>query len=303
MSSPPTGAARKRGAAASATTPRSTLGAPSAGLEPTPEPHRAYLDDPPSRPSRSTLGAPRRGRELRDERFRREVFDLFEGARSLLSRWSLARFLREWKSRDRTKRAPAEVITIPTDATVGDALSLLARENILSAPVVDADRLRVRARRRDARRPHPDPPGTSVRLRPPVHRDAPTVHIRRASAPPRTPSRSSSGSRTSATSSATSSSTSTPSSPRRRSPPTPSPPPRTPPSAPKPRGRRPPRPRRRPRRRNQSRNPPPPPPPPPPHSTLSRRRRGGAGSRRRRAKRSKRPARRFARKPSARRAL
>ena len=165
MSSPPTGAARKRGAAASATTPRSTLGAPSAGLEPTPEPHRAYLDDPPSRPSRSTLGAPRRGRDLRDERFRREVFDLFEGARSLLSRWSLARFLREWKSRDRTKRAPAEVITIPTDATVGDALSLLARENILSAPVVDADRLRVRARRRDARRPPPDPP-PNVRLPP-----------------------------------------------------------------------------------------------------------------------------------------
>ena len=274
MSSPPTGAARKRGAAASATTPRSTLGAPSAGLEPTPEPHRAYVDDPPSRPSRSTLGAPRRGRDLRDERFRREVFDLFEGARSLLSRWSLARFLREWKSRDRTKRAPAEVITIPTDATVGDALSLLARENILSAPVVDADRLRVRARRRDARRPHPDPPPN---VRPPpiprkkkntVHRDLPPVHIRRASAPPRTPSRSSSGSRTSATSSATSSPTSTPSSPRRRSPPTPSPPPRTPPSAPKPRGR------------NQSRNPPPPPPPPPPLTPSSRRRRGGSGSRR-----------------------
>ena len=56
---------------------------------------------------------------------------------ALLSRWT-----GEYLSRHRHRADP--VVTIPTDATAGDALDLLARRNILSAPITDVDALLVR---------------------------------------------------------------------------------------------------------------------------------------------------------------
>ena len=128
------GCAQHEGAEAPLETPHGVSG----GLEPTPEGNRRYVDDlaaarPPLRGSH-----PARGRNPRDARFRREVFDRFEGTRALLSRWTLGEYL----SRYRHERTA--VVTIPTDATAGDALDILARRNILSAPVTDADALLVR---------------------------------------------------------------------------------------------------------------------------------------------------------------
>ena len=128
------GCAQHEGAEAPLETPHGVSG----GLEPTPEGNRRYVDDlaaarPPLRGSH-----PARGRNPRDARFRREVFDRFEGTRALLSRWTLGEYL----SRYRHERTA--VVTIPTDATAGDALDLLARRNILSAPITDVDALLVR---------------------------------------------------------------------------------------------------------------------------------------------------------------
>jgi len=90
---------------------------------------RRYVDPraPPTRRGR--------GRSTR----RREVFEQFETTRALLSRWTIGEFLRTYRG-----DAPRLVTTLSIDDTVGDALATLARENILSAPVVDKDACLVR---------------------------------------------------------------------------------------------------------------------------------------------------------------
>ena len=205
------GCAQHEGAEAPLETPHGVSG----GLEPTPEGNRRYVDDlaaarPPLRGSH-----PARGRNPRDARFRREVFDRFEGTRALLSRWTLGEYL----SRYRHERTA--VVTIPTDATAGDALDLLARRNILSAPVTDADALLVRGVPSLARASSAEPTYTDHRR----------LTFRSALDPRPTPSLSSSASWTSAISSPRSCTISRRSDRPRPCPTTPPPPPRTPPLA------------------------------------------------------------------------
>ena len=80
----------------------------------------------------------------RDERFRREVFELFEGARQLLGRWSIGQFLKEYRGQN-----TASVVCLDSSATAGDSLRLLAQAKVLSAPVVDTESLMVSERGRD----------------------------------------------------------------------------------------------------------------------------------------------------------
>ena len=87
-----------------------------------------------------TPPAPSRDRR-RDERFRREVFELFEAARGLLSRWTIGRYLREYRD---PRQNTTSVVRLDNSATAGDGLRLLAQANILSAPVVDTKSLMVR---------------------------------------------------------------------------------------------------------------------------------------------------------------
>ena len=56
-------------------------------------------------------------------------------------RWTIGRYLKEYRE---PSRNTTSVVTLDTSATAGDGLRLLARANILSAPVVDTESLMVR---------------------------------------------------------------------------------------------------------------------------------------------------------------
>lgn len=110
------------------------------------ETSRRYVDDaqPTAGQARATpeVTRARRRDRLRDERFRREIFELFESTRGLLTRWTIGRYLKEYRD---PRQNTISVVTLDTAATAGEGLRLLAQANILSAPVVDTDRLLVRA--------------------------------------------------------------------------------------------------------------------------------------------------------------
>ena len=176
---------------------RARRSAPRARQEPTDEPHRRTLggriaalalDDarrapPRPRPPRRAL-PPRGVRPLR-------------GRQVAASRWSLARFLREWKSRATGLTAcwprSSEIPTTPPWATPEPR----AREH-LRAPVVDADRLRGRKRAATRVDPTSDPPPPRERAsasdppRPPPRPTARSYPAARPLLSPRAPSRSSS---------------------------------------------------------------------------------------------------------------
>ena len=114
------------------------------------ERQRRYVEDG----ERSDAGAARE-RRFAGERFRREVFELFEATRGLLDRWTVGSYLKEY--RDPNRRS-STVVTMDTSLTVGEGLTLLAHAGVLSAPVMDVDALLVsaaaRARRAARRKDH-----------------------------------------------------------------------------------------------------------------------------------------------------
>ena len=115
-------------------------------VTPTPEAHRQYVDEKNGKVQ--TAATPRRG--VADAKFRRAVFDCFAATRGLLTRITVGQLV------EATRGTRGKVRTLSVDATCGEALSLLAAEpSILSAPVVDLDRLLVRPRSRPVRRIFP----------------------------------------------------------------------------------------------------------------------------------------------------
>ena len=96
---------------------------------PVDERERRYVDD-----AQPTAG------QARETVTRRDIFDLFEPTRRLLTRWTIGRYLREYRD---PQQNTASVVTIDANATAGEGLGLLARANILSSPVVDTDKLLV----------------------------------------------------------------------------------------------------------------------------------------------------------------
>lgn len=107
---------------------------------------RRYVDDAQPSEGRERaipeVARARRRDRLRDERFRRDVFELFESTRGLLTRWTIGRYLKEYRD---PRQNTSSVVTIDTAAKAGEGLSQLAQADILSAPVVDTDRLLVSA--------------------------------------------------------------------------------------------------------------------------------------------------------------
>ena len=109
-------------------------------VTPTPEAHRQYVDE---KNGKVQTAATRRG--VADAKFR-----LFAATRALLTRVTVGQLV------EATRGTRVKVRTLSVDATCGEALSLLAAEpSILSAPVVDLDRLLVRPRSRPVRRVFP----------------------------------------------------------------------------------------------------------------------------------------------------
>ena len=109
-------------------------------VTPTPEAHRQYVDE---KNGKVQTAATRRG--VADAKFR-----LFAATRALLTRVTVGQLV------EATRGTRGKVRTLSVDATCGEALSLLAAEpSILSAPVVDLDRLLVRPRSRPVRRIFP----------------------------------------------------------------------------------------------------------------------------------------------------
>ena len=105
-------------------------------VTPTPEAHRQYVDE---KNGKVQTAATRRG-----------VADAFAATRALLTRVTVGQLV------EATRGTRGKVRTLSVDATYGEALSLLAAEpSILSAPVVDLDRLLVRPRSRPVRRIFP----------------------------------------------------------------------------------------------------------------------------------------------------
>ena len=107
-------------------------------VTPTPEAHRQYVDE---KNGKVQTAATRRG-----------VADAkrFAATRALLTRVTVGQLV------EATRGTRGKVRTMSVDATCGEALSLLAAEpSILSAPVVDLDRLLVRPRSRPVRRIFP----------------------------------------------------------------------------------------------------------------------------------------------------
>ena len=110
-------------------------------VTPTPEAHRQYVDE---KNGKVQTAATRRG--VADAKFRRG----FAATRALLTRVTVGQLV------EATRGTRGKVRTMSVDATCGEALSLLAAEpSILSAPVVDLDRLLVRPRSRPVRRIFP----------------------------------------------------------------------------------------------------------------------------------------------------
>ena len=109
-------------------------------VTPTPEAHRQYVDE---KNGKVQTAATRRG--VADAKFRS-----FAATRALLTRVTVGQLV------EATRGTRGKVRTLSVDATCGEALSLLAAEpSILSAPVVDLDRLLVRPRSRPVRRIFP----------------------------------------------------------------------------------------------------------------------------------------------------
>ena len=108
-------------------------------VTPTPEAHRQYADE---KNGKVQTAATRRG--VADAKF------CFAATRALLTRVTVGQLV------EATRGTRGKVRTLSVDATCGEALSLLAAEpSILSAPVVDLDRLLVRPRSRPVRRIFP----------------------------------------------------------------------------------------------------------------------------------------------------
>ena len=113
-------------------------------VTPTPEAHRQYVDE---KNGKVQTAATRRG--VADAKFWRRG-DCFAATRALLTRVTVGQLV------EATRGTRGKVRTLSVDATCGEALSLLAAEpSILSAPVVDLDRLLVRPRSRPVRRVFP----------------------------------------------------------------------------------------------------------------------------------------------------
>ena len=110
---------------------------------PTPETHRQYVDE-----KNGKLRTAATSHDGADAKFRRAVFDLFAGTRALLTRVTVGDLIGQFRKR-------GKVETLSVDATCGEALDLLANPEpgILSAPVIDQDRLLVRP---DAPTPFPN---------------------------------------------------------------------------------------------------------------------------------------------------
>ena len=111
-------------------------------VTPTPEAHRQYVDE---KNGKVQTAVTRRG--VADAMW---GGDCFTATRALLTRVTVGQLV------EATRGTRGKVRTLSVDATCGEALSLLAAEpSILSAPVVDLDRLLVRPRSRPVRRIFP----------------------------------------------------------------------------------------------------------------------------------------------------
>ena len=111
-------------------------------VTPTPEAHRQYVDE---KNGKVQTAVTRRG--VADAMW---GGDCFAATRALLTRVTVGQLV------EATRGTRGKVRTLSVDATCGEALSLLAAEpSILSAPVVDLDRLLVRPRSRPVRRIFP----------------------------------------------------------------------------------------------------------------------------------------------------
>lgn len=118
-------------------------------VTPTPEAHRQYVDEKNGKVQ--TAAIQKRGvADTKLFKRRRAVFACFAATRALLTRVTVGQLV------EATRGTRGKVRTLSVDATCGEALSLLAAEpSILSAPVVDLDRLLVRPRSRPVRRIFP----------------------------------------------------------------------------------------------------------------------------------------------------
>ena len=101
------------------------------GLVPPREAQRRYLDEALG----VDIDAPTLPPSAAATHFRRDVFERFTQTRSVLSLWTVGRFIGEYRP-----HRPA-VITLDDNLTVEECLHVLRRAGILGAPVVNRDRL------------------------------------------------------------------------------------------------------------------------------------------------------------------